>query len=576
MALFSPSSLVLLLFASTIVGLIRFQRYPERVFGVLLMMLFVSGIVSNKQVISSFANQGLLTLMLLMICSLALEKTKLLRVLASTIIRPSYPSTWLRLFSFTALASAVLNNTAVVSTMLAPLRNNTHHPASKLLLPLSYAAIFGGTLTLVGTSTNLIVNSMMLEAKLPGLSFFDFTPIGGVVVLCCGLGLMLLSRLLPAHNNEHAVASDYFTDLKVQPDSPLIGKSIEQNGLRNLESLFLVEILRSGRLISPVSPHEIIETNDRLIFSGDIKKVTLLGQFKGLASFADKNGLPLDNLTEVIIRPGSVLTGKSLKHAGFRALFDAAVVGIRRDGESISGKLGDVTLQSGDYLTLAVGDDFKTRRNILKNFYLVSDIETEQLLSGIKEKLSVFGFLLAIGLSAIGAVSLFKSMLILLGALLLCGCLTANEIMQRLPRNIWLIIGSALLLSQALTTTGALEPLSAWIQNHQNSFTPFTALVIIYVLTWFLTELVTNNAAAALMFPIGLSLGQSLGLEPKSLMLAIAFGASASFITPYGYQTNLMVYSAGSYRLQDFLKIGLPISLIYGIVVVGMISWLYL
>lgn len=572
----SSANITIFLFLSCIIGLIRFQRYPERVFGALLMILFISGIVTNQQVISSFANQGLLTLILLMICSLAIEKTKLLRVLGSAIIRPDYTSTWLRLFSFTALASAVLNNTAVVSTMLAPLRNNSHHPASKLLLPLSYAAIFGGTLTLIGTSTNLIVNSMMLEANLPGLNFFDFTPIGAAVVVGCGLGLMLLSSWLPEHKTEQAIASDYFVDLKVQTNSTLIGKTIEQNGLRNLEALFLVEIFRSGRLISPVSPHEAIEANDRLIFSGDIKKITLLNQFDGLTSFADKNGLPLNNLSEVIIRPDSFLIDKTLKHAGFRALFDAAVVGIRRDGEAISGKLGDVVLCAGDYLTLAVGEDFKTRRNILKNFYLVSDIETERLLGGVKEKLSVFGFLLAIGLSAIGAVSLFKSMLILLGALLLCGCLTANEIMQRLPRNIWLIIGSALLLSQALTTTGALEPLSVWIQYHQNSFTPFTALVIIYALTWFLTELVTNNAAAALMFPIALSLSQSLGVEPKSLMLAVAFGASASFITPYGYQTNLMVYSAGSYRLQDFLKIGLPISLIYGIVVVGMISWLYL
>jgi di/tricarboxylate transporter len=570
------ATIVILLFVCTIAGLIRFQAYPERVFGVLLLVLLCSGLTDSATVVNSFANQGLLTLILLMICSLAFEKTKLLRVVAKTIIRPSYLSTWLRLFSFTALSSSLLNNTAVVSTLLAPLRNNSYHSASKLLLPLSYAAIFGGTLTLVGTSTNLIVNSMMLDSGLPALHFFDFTLVGSAVVIGCGIGLFIMSRWLPDNPKSIVAASDYFVDLKVSLDSSLIGKSIEDNGLRNLESLFLVEILRAGRLISPVAPHEVIEPNDRLIFSGDIKKVTLLSQFDGLSLFADKNGLPLDNLSEVIIRPDSMLVGKTLKMAGFRALFDAAVVGVRRDGETLSGKLGDTILRAGDYLTLAMGDDFKSRRNISKNFYIVSDVETEQLLKGYKEKLAIGGFLAAIALSAFGWMSLFKGLVLLLGALLLTGSLNANEVMQRLPRQIWLIIGSALVLSQALTTSGALNGLQSWIALHQANFTPLMALIIIYTCTWLLTELVTNNAAAALMFPIGLSLAQSLGLEPKALLLTIAFGASASFISPYGYQTNLMVYSAGGYRLSDFVKIGLPISLIYGVTVVGMLNFLYL
>ncbi|MGX9418688.1 SLC13 family permease [Vibrio sp. WJH972] len=570
------SYLVLVLFLATIVGLVRFQAYPERVFGGLLLILLLLGITTSDQLISAFSNQGLLTLILLMVCSLALEKTKLLRILARAIIRPSYLSTWLRLFSFTALASSVLNNTAVVSTMLAPLRNNSHHPASKLLLPLSYAAIFGGTLTLVGTSTNLIVNSMVIDAGLPAFGFFDFTLVGSVVVIVCGFTLFLLSHLLPDHQLEQITASDYFVDFKVQPNSSLIDKTIEANGLRNLESLFLVEILRDGRLITPVAPHEIIESNDRLIFSGDIKKVTLLNQFDGLVSFASKNGLPLSNLSEVIIRPNSILIGRTLKRAGFRALFDAAVVGIRRDGETLSGKLGDVTLRVGDYLTLAVGDDFKSRRNIHKNFYLVSDIETEQLLSGYKEKLSVFGFIGAIVLAAIGIVPLFKSLVIFLGLLLISGSLSANEIMQRLPRSIWLIIGSALLLSKALQSSGALLPLTDWIILHQSHFSPLMALIIVYIITWLLTELITNNAAAALVFPIALELAHSLQLEPPILLLVVAFGASASFISPYGYQTNLMVYSAGHYRLQDFIRIGLPISLIYGTVVLTMLNYMYL
>lgn len=505
--------------------------------------------------------------MLLMICSVALEKTKLLRMITNYVIGPNYRLTWLRLYGLTTFSSAILNNTAVVSTMLAPIRNNPHHKASKLLLPLSYAAILGGTLTLVGTSTNLIVNSLVIDFGLPSLKFFDFTAVGICLVLGCGVLLYILSPFLPERGKSHVQIRDYIIDTEVSAESDLVGKTVEQNGLRHLESLFLVEILRDGRLISPVTPAEVIQPNDRLLFSGDVKKVTILTQFDGLSLFASDSGLPLDNLSEVVIRPESHLIGKTLKHAGFRALFDAAVVAIKRDGEALSGKLGEVKLQTGDYLVLAVGEDYASRNNIAKNFFLLNEVKTEHCLDGWKEKLAIGGFLGAILLAATGIVSLFKVMLILLGLLLLTGCLSANEVLQRIPKGVWLIISSALLLSQALTNTGALNGVEALVHSYDYLFTPFIGLVVVYLLSWIMTELVTNNAAAALVFPIGIELASSLSVNPQAYILAIAFGASASFISPYGYQTNLMVFNAGQYKLQDFVKVGVPMCLLYGVIV---------
>lgn len=567
-SLISPATQVLLLFLATICGLIRYQSHSDKVFGVLLLALFLSSLVSTEQVIQSFSNKGLLTLMLLMTCSVALEKTKLLRVITNYVIGPNYRLTWLRLFSLTTFSSAILNNTAVVSTMLAPIRNNPHHKASKLLLPLSYAAILGGTLTLVGTSTNLIVNSLVIDFGFPSLQFFDFTAVGLCLVLGCGLLLFVLSPLLPERGKSQVQIRDYIIDTEVSPDSDLIGKSVEQNGLRHLESLFLVEILREGRLISPVTPHEVIAPGDRLLFSGDVKKVTILAQFDGLSLFASDSGLPLDNLSEVVIRPESHLIGKTLKHAGFRALFDAAVVAIKRDGQALSGKLGDVVLEAGDYLILAVGEDYSSRNNISKNFFLLNEVETEHYLEGWREKLAVGGFLGAILVAALGVVSLFKIMLILLGIFLLSGCLSANEVLQRLPKNIWLIISAALLLSQALTNSGALNGLETLVHTYDYLFTPFIGLIVVYLLAWLMTELVTNNAAAALVFPIAVELAASLSVNPQAYILAVTFGASASFISPYGYQTNLMVFNAGQYKLQDFVKVGVPMCLLYGLIVV--------
>lgn len=572
---FFSAYFVLGLFITTIAGLIFFQSKPERVFGVLLLTLYVLGLVTTEQVVTSFANQGVLTLILLMVCSLALEKTRILRAIAKYMIKENYQRSWLNLYVFSALSSSVLNNTAVVSTMLAPIRNNPHHPASRLLIPLSYAAILGGTLTLVGTSTNLIVNSMVVEAGYPSLGFFDFTVLGSALVIACGVTLFFVSRWLPSRLDKQKVISDYFIDTKVMQGSNLVGRTVETNGLRNLESLFLVEIQRADQLISPVTPSEVIQAGDRLLFSGDIKKVTLLEQFSGLVSFANKNGLPLENLSEVIIRPESVIVGKSLKRAGFRALFDAAVVAIKRDGESISGKLGDVVLKPGDFLVLAVGEDFKHRHNINKNFYLLTEVETEQTLSSKKEWFVIGGFGTAIALAASGFVPLFQGMLLLLGLLLFTRALTANEILQRLPTSIWLIISSALLLSHALSNAGVPVLLNGWVMSNQGSLSPFIGLCVIYVVTWCLTELVTNNAAAALMFPIAMGLASALGIDPSGYIMAVAFGASASFVSPYGYQTNLMVFNAGQYQLIDFIKVGLPVSLVYSSVTLVGLSQLY-
>ena len=244
---------------------------------------------------------------------------------------------------------------------------------------------------------------------------------------------------------------------------------------------------------------------------------------------------------------------------------------IKRDGEPVSGKLGDASIQAGDNLVLAVGDDFKHRKNINKNFIILSGVEPDIMLSGHKEWLVVLGFFGTILLSALGLVSLFKGLVLLFGGLLLTGCLTSSEVIRRLPTNLWVIISAALLLSHALTNSGLMLYLEHINNYFDNGLSPLWALIMVYLLTWWLTELVTNNAAAALLFPISFGLASSLDANPMAFVMAVAFGASASFVSPYGYQTNLMVFNAGRYQLKDFIQIGLPISIVYGVVAVSAI-----
>ncbi|AQS38818.1 di-/tricarboxylate transporter [Shewanella psychrophila] len=555
------------IFVATIAGLIRFQSRPAVVFGVALLALVGLNLVSREQLLSSMSNPGLVTLVLLILCSFALEKTRLLRVIASKVIVSNYNSTWMRLFGITALSSAMLNNTAVVATLLSPIRNNPHHFASKLLLPLSYAAILGGTLTLIGTSTNLIVNSLYINAAGKSLSFFSFTAVGIMLVLGCGLVLRLASRWLPDIEHKETCSKGYFIDAKVVAGSELIGRSVEDNGLRHLESLFLVEVVRDGRLISPVTPTEVLLLNDRLIFSGDITKMMQLSQFSGLEMFAEKNGLLDSNLTEVVVKQESVLLGKTLKGSGFRALFDAAVVAIRRDGEEISGKLGEVVIRAGDFLVLAVGEDFKTRRNISKNFIVISGVEPEIRINGAKAWLSIGGFLLTIALAASGVIEMLQGMLLLLGVLIFSKCLNVNEVVRRFPVDIWLIVSTAILLSHALVNNGVADLVAQWVNSVTDKDHLYFALILVYVATWLMTELITNNAAAALMFPIAYSIALGFGVDILPFVMTVAFAASGSFISPYGYQTNLMVYNAGHYRIIDFVRVGLPVSLTYGVIV---------
>ncbi|RBW47906.1 SLC13 family permease [Psychromonas sp. B3M02] len=559
------SYFVLAVFILTIIGLIKFQQRPSQVFGVALLTLFSTQMVTTDQVILSLSNQGLLTLIILMLCSIALEKTRLLRLVAMKVIQPNYSATWLRLFGLTVLSSAFLNNTAVVSTMLGPIRNNPNHSASKLLIPLSYAAILGGTLTLVGTSTNLIVNSLVLDANLPSLGFFDFTLVGICVVAACGVALYFCRSLLPDRKIQGDTAQEYFIEAKVKPESSLVGKSIDENGLRHLQSLFLVEIMRGDLQLTAINPNQVIQANDKLIFSGDISKVSQLRLFDGLSIFAESSGLPLGNLREVVVRSESILNGKSLKSVGFRSLFDAAVVAIKRDGEKVSGKIGKLKIKPGDFLVLAVGEDFKSRRNIRKNFILLSDVELDSRLSGKKELLAIAGFFVAIGLAALGVIPLFKAVLLLLGVLLLSGCVTSSELLRRFPTDIWVIISSAIVLSYALQNSGVIDNFNQLMSASTHLFSPLFALVAIFAITLLLTELVTNNAAAALIFPIAYGLALSIDANPTAFIMAVAFGASASFISPYGYQTNLMVFNAGQYKLNDFIKIGIPVSLVYSV-----------
>jgi di/tricarboxylate transporter len=550
-----------------ILTLIFSRAAPALVFTSAMAACVMVGSIELQTALDKATNQGLITLILLILVSIGLERLPWLMDLAQSTVSRSLPRTLLSLSGMTMLFSAFVNNTAVVATLSGALRKNPYHAPSQILLPVSYAAILGGTLTLIGTSTNLIVSSFLEDVTGEGIAFFAFLPVALPAALAGLVAVLVMHRVLPAVDQQDIRINEFLIEMVVDENSQLIGGTITENGLRDLGDLFLVELVRAGRLLTPVTPDERLAAGDRLIFSGDVSRVGMLERFHGLRSFAVDEGLLGANLTEVILRPGATILGKTIKECDFRSRFDAAVVGLRRDGERLSGRLGDIALRAGDSLMLAVGSDFLKRGNLSRNFLIIdTDVVSHRL--PLSKSLAIsLGLVAAIVGAVLDWFPLVNGLMFLLLFMLALNLFSVAELRRRFPFEIWVIVASALAVSQAVIDSGLMASMMEDLSPLMGSVSPFMMLLCVYVLTLVLTEVMTNNAAAALMFPLSYALATSAGLAPMAFVMAVALGGSASFLTPFGYTTNLMVQNLGGYTRSDYLRFGWLVSLAFSSVV---------
>ena len=550
-----------------ILTLIFSRAAPALVFTSAMAACVMVGSIELQTALDKATNQGLITLILLILVSIGLERLPWLMDLAQSTVSRSLPRTLFNLSGMTMLFSAFVNNTAVVATLSGALRKNPYHAPSQILLPVSYAAILGGTLTLIGTSTNLIVSSFLEDVTGEGIAFFAFLPVALPAALAGLVAVLVMHRVLPAVDQQDIRINEFLIEMVVDENSQLIGGTITENGLRDLGDLFLVELVRAGRLLTPVAPDERLAAGDRLIFSGDVSRVGMLERFHGLRSFAVDEGLLGANLTEVILRPGATILGKTIKECDFRSRFDAAVVGLRRDGERLSGRLGDIALRAGDSLMLAVGSDFLKRGNLSRNFLIIdTDVVSHRL--PLSKSLAIsLGLVAAIVGAVLDWFPLVNGLMFLLLFMLALNLFSVAELRRRFPFEIWVIVASALAVSQAVIDSGLMASMMEDLSPLMGSVSPFMMLLCVYVLTLVLTEVMTNNAAAALMFPLSYALATSAGLAPMAFVMAVALGGSASFLTPFGYTTNLMVQNLGGYTRSDYLRFGWLVSLAFSSVV---------
>ena len=566
---------VLALLLGIVTCLLTTRIKPSFIFAGAAFIAFMAGMIDVSSLAGNFTNSSLLTLVLLILASCALEKTRLISWVSRNISEGRLGTVVAKLGVSTALLSSFTNNTAVVVSLIGAIKRNQQHAPSKLLIPLSYAAILGGTLTLIGTSTNLIINSFVEDAGLPSLNFFTPTLIGLAVLVGGVLILIPLSYFLPSYDDGSQDELPYFLEARVEPGSPLVGRSVSENNLRALRKLFLAEVIRDGKTTASIDPDFVLQARDRLLFCGDVESVATLQEIQGLTLFGQHH-LNGQNFVEVVVSSSASVCNKTLKTSKFRDRFDAVVVAIRRGHERLEGGLGNITLTAGDTLVLVPGKRFEEQRQQhSKEFVLMNDLDSSAKLDSDKSAWVLLGFASVIGLALTDILPIIKGLAGFLLLLVALGVVQLSELRRRFPVDIVVIVGSALSIAQLMISSGLSEQMGLMFIEAFNGWGVFGALVATYLMTLVLTELVTNNAAAALSFPIGYSMAIGYGVDPMPFIMAVLFGASASFMSPYGYQTNLLVYSVGNYHLTDYLRIGIPISIVYSGLVLSLIPYFF-
>lgn len=553
-----------------------------------LGLLLLGGVLTPGEAFSGFSNSGMLTVGLLFIVAYAAQSSGFLALFADRVMGRSGGGrrSLIRMMAPVFGMSAFLNNTPIVAMFTPTIRDwalKHRLSPSKFLIPLSYASIFGGICTLIGTSTNLVVNGMLQQATHRSFGMFELAWVGLPCAVAGALFMLLPGfRMLPerrdlAEDLRVGGGREYFLEMKVRADSALAGKTVEQAGLRNLGQAYLAQIRRQGDSLAPVRPTDVLCAGDQLYFTGHVDSILRLHDISGLAPGHDGDFcLALRNsgkgrVMEAVVSRSSPMLGKTIKEGNFRARYDAAVLAVHRHGERLTTNLGQIELRPGDTLLLLAGDDFVKRWNHSREFYMVTKVVDMPKVNRRKALIAVTVLTGMVALSATGVLDILKAAILAAMVLLGTRCVTVVEARRSIELNVLIVIAAALGISRALEKTGAAGFLAGYVIEAVRGWGPVGLLAAVYLVTSLLTEMITNNAAAALVFPIAMAVAGHQGLDPMPFAVAIAVAASASFATPIGYQTNLMVYGPGGYRFSDFLKLGVPLNLLFMLVALAII-----
>lgn len=569
---------------ATLVTLIFSRISPHLVMMGALALFSVSGVLTATEALAGFSNPGLITVAAMFIVATGIHASGGIDLLVNHCL--GLPKTTrgaqLRLCLPVILLSGFLNNTPVVATLIPAVSawaRKIGVPSSKLMIPLSYAAIMGGTLTLIGTSTNLIVNSQYQALTgQPGFSLFAIGVIGlPVAVVGLTFILWLFPKWLPDRRDGTLFGDvrEFTLEVAVAHDGPLVGKSVEAAGLRQLVKIYLVEIIRGDSIITAVSSEELLRGGDRLVFAGNTEAISDLLRIRGIVAATESERPALSQqreercLVEAALSSHSDCIGQTIRDSRFRDRYGAVILAVARGGNRVSGNQGTIRLRAGDTLLLEARPAFVTRQRYNKDFLIINDLDREQ--PRHHRAYLAWAILLAVVVAATTEItSMLNAALLGAGAIMATGCCSLNQAHKSLDFNVLITIGASFALGQALAKTGVAASLADGVLVASMG-KAWLALVLAYVTVSVLTELITNNAAALLMLPIVLEISQQAGLPAEPFVFAVMMAASASFATPIGYQTNLMVFGPGGYRVMDFIKVGVPMNVLVGAISITII-----
>lgn len=573
---------------SMILVLARGRFGPDVVVVGAVSLLVFLGVLTPGEALAGMANQGMATIAVLYVVVCGLTETGAVRWIGSVLLGnpKSQTRAMIRLMLPVTALSGFVNNTPVVAMMIPAIGDfcrRQQWKVSKFMIPLSYAAILGGTCTLIGTSTNLVVHGEWIASGRGAMGLFEIALVGLPVALA-GLVYLLTvgKKLLPERGSTFNAKSDaraYTVEMIVAREGNVDGKTIEQAGLRHLPGLYLAEIEREGSILAAVSPNEKLQSEDRLVFVGQVDSVVDLQKIRGIEPATDqvvKLHEPRPNrvLVEAVISNSHPLLGQTVREGKFRTRYNAVIIAVSRNGEQIRKKIGDIIIRQGDTLLLEAPRSFVTQMRDSRDYYLVSEVANFAPVRHEKAIMAIGIVVLMVALATIQPtlpipmvaggyvkVGMLHAAVLAAGLMLVLRCCYGWQARKSVDWTVLVTIAGSLGLGQALAVSGAAQQIADGMTSLAGS-SPWMTLVLVYLMTMVLTELVTNNAAAVLMFFVAESASAKLGVDFKPFAITIMMAASASFSTPLGYQTNLMVMAPGGYRFMDYTRVGAPLNLL--------------
>jgi di/tricarboxylate transporter len=570
----------------TLAAMVRGLGAPDVVMMAGLFTLAAFGVLTATETFMGFANPALAAIGALFVVSAALRETGALEATIGRVFGSAHDESvgLARICPPVATLSAFLNNAPIVAMMTPVILDWARRRGltpSRFLIPLSYASILGSITTVIGTSTTLTVAGLVLDAKMSPIGFFELAPVGLPIAVVGLLYLQFVApRLLPERKEpseelgEHR--REYTASMIVEHHGPLAGLTVEQAGLRHLEGLFLVEIDRGGRVITPVGPDDVIRADDRLVFAGVVSTIVELQRIRGLVPETDDDE-PVPNrrshrLVEAVVSPSSPLVAQTIRGSNFRTVYDAAVIGVHRNGERVPGKIGGIQLRAGDTLLLQGAPGFLRAHRNSPDFYLVSEI-AETRTPRYDRAWVAIGILVAmVVVASSGLYPITIAAFLAAGLLIVTRCIPARAARQSVDWSILIVIGAGFGIATAMEKTGAAATVAGVLSATAGGGDhPMVAFAVVYVATVLLAEMLHHNAAVAIMFPIAVAAAGNVAVDPRPFVMAVAVAGCCSFASPVTYQTHLIVYGPGGYRFGDFVKVGLPLNLLCALVAIALI-----